>query len=210
MLSPDWMYLILVAALWFSVMAVYVPGTGYIESLGGVALVGVLWLLAGYQSNLHWVGVLLIVMGTLFFLIAPMLSARLTPWALFGLGVQVVGAFLMFQNPGVSPVVIFFTAALSYAYYQFALVPLLERVRALKSTSEDDRLIGAEGLVASAIAPQGTVKLRGETWTALSEDDETVLNVGERVRVIRREGLQLVVARARKHKPTDEALADAP
>jgi membrane-bound serine protease (ClpP class) len=57
-------------------------------------------------------------------------------------------------------------------------------------------LVGAAGMVAAELAPRGVVQVGDETWTAVSEDD-SVIPVGERVRVTRVDGLILTVSRRR-------------
>ena len=55
-------------------------------------------------------------------------------------------------------------------------------------------LIGAVGVVASELAPRGTVQVAGEVWTAVTEDG-IVIEIGERVEVLKVEGTVLTVAR---------------
>ena len=54
-------------------------------------------------------------------------------------------------------------------------------------------LTGAIGRVTSDLAPQGTVQLQQEVWTAITDDD-TVIQSGKRVRVLNVEGPVLTVA----------------
>ncbi len=59
-------------------------------------------------------------------------------------------------------------------------------------------LIGMEGVATTDLAPQGTVRLQNELWTAVAEGPDTIAT-GDRVEVLRVEGLILTVAR-----PTEE------
>ena len=56
-------------------------------------------------------------------------------------------------------------------------------------------LIGATGLVTSDLAPRGTVHIENERWTATTQDD-SFIRTGERVRVLRVDGVILTVAPA--------------
>ena len=61
-----------------------------------------------------------------------------------------------------------------------------------------DRAVGAEGIVIQAIGnrkAQGQVTVSGAVWTARSESEE-VIPQGAQVRVLRIEGVKLIVTRA--------------
>ena len=61
-----------------------------------------------------------------------------------------------------------------------------------------DRAVGAEGIVIQAIdnrKAQGQVTVSGAVWTARSESEE-VIPQGAQVRVLRIEGVKLIVTRA--------------
>ncbi|MFU8796277.1 MAG: NfeD family protein [Dehalococcoidia bacterium] len=77
----------------------------------------------------------------------------------------------------------------SFAVFRFVLV-----TRALK-TPETPGLpspIGGVGKVLTPLDPQGTVRLKGETWTAILLEGERA-EVGEEVTVMDMEGLRLHV-----------------
>lgn len=54
-------------------------------------------------------------------------------------------------------------------------------------------LAGADGIVLEPLAPRGRVRVRGESWKAECVAPGDRLDRGERVRVLRREGLILLV-----------------
>lgn len=59
-----------------------------------------------------------------------------------------------------------------------------------------DRIIGQEALVISDIVPleeQGQIKVLGQVWSALSEDENLVIASGTKVRVIRLDSIRAVV-----------------
>ena len=68
----------------------------------------------------------------------------------------------------------------------------------------DSPLVGAIGIVTSDLAPQGTVQLEQEVWTAVTEDD-TVIKSGERVRVLKAEGPILTIAPVEGAMAADES-----
>jgi membrane-bound serine protease (ClpP class) len=85
-------------------------------------------------------------------------------------------------------------AAASAAFFLFAVgAVLVARRRKAKVGAED--LIGKITKVETKIdADGGTVKTRGEIWNARTLDGETI-NEGEKVVIVDREGLTLIVKR---------------
>lgn len=77
--------------------------------------------------------------------------------------------------------------------------PLARRyVTPTQVATNADRAVGAEGVVTQAIdnrSAQGQVKVGGSVWTARSDPEETIPE-GALVRVLRIEGVKLIVTRA--------------
>ena len=59
-------------------------------------------------------------------------------------------------------------------------------------------MLTSKGKVASPIAPEGLVQIKGELWQAISAEGD--LNIGEEVTVVGEDGLQLVVRRVGSDK----------
>lgn len=59
-----------------------------------------------------------------------------------------------------------------------------------------DALVGEEAKVLTAIQPfePGSVKLKGQEWTAVAKDDNLIIASGEIVKVVAIEGVKAVVA----------------
>lgn len=193
-LNPNIIYLIVLFALWISVMAAYVPGTGVAEVFAfGLLMIGVLALTA---MSTNWIAVVLLMGGVLGFLVMPLIRPQYSRYAIAGLVLQAVGGFFLFNNASVSVVLIVLTLGISLAYYRYALLPLLAAQRRKAVINEDDLLIGAQGRVVKPLEPSGTVNVNGELWSAISDKP---LQTGEDVVVLERDGLQLYVE-AVKHK----------
>ena len=60
-------------------------------------------------------------------------------------------------------------------------------------------MIGSKGKVASSLAPQGLVKIKGELWGATSAEGN--IDPGEGVEVVGEDGLKLVVRKDGIKKP---------
>ncbi len=200
--DPNLIYLVLVCGLWVAVTAAYVPGTGVIEVLAALAICFSLVMMASMPVN--WWAVLILVLGVLSFLLIPFLNDRLAQIAQGGLVLQAVGGWLLFSNPQVSPLLIAVTIGMALLYHHYALLPLLRKARQQGNVIDDNgHLIGAFGRAAAAFLPSGSsfvgsVNVRGEQWTAYSEQP---VESGDTVVVLEREGLQLYVEGV-KHKQT--------
>jgi membrane-bound serine protease (ClpP class) len=187
--DPNIIYLILVFGLWFAVTALYVPGTGVLETMAGIVIVAAFVLLFSVPTN--WIAALALVVGVLSFILIPFISAQYAPVAIGGLALQTVGTLFLFNGPMVSPLVLVFTLMLSLAYHRFVLMPVLQKVKA-QGTEPDknERVIGMRGRVQMPLDPIGTVLVDSEIWTATAHEP---IEAGVMVVVVAREGLQLVV-----------------
>jgi membrane-bound serine protease (ClpP class) len=181
-------FVALIVSLWIGVTAAYIPGTGVLEGIALLALGAVLYVLL--QMNVHWLAVLLIVVGVSIFSVVPFINLKHPLWALGGLVLQAGGSFVLFEGASVDPFVIFLTLILPLGYYVFILLPMLSNARRQPVVQKDDLLIGSIGRVTRAIDPVGTVHVNSESWTATSQQK---LKPGTPVRVLERRGLQLVV-----------------
>ena len=197
-LDPNIVYLVLLAGLWLSVTAAHMPGTGYVEILAGVGIIAGLFALINMPTN--WWAVVVLVFGVLTFLMLPLLDRRFSLLAIGGLALQALGSFFLFNGTPVSIPVIVVTIGASLIYYRFALLRILEYHKAAPAMLDDEPLIGVEGYVQKALDPVGTVYVRGETWTARSNEP---LGAGTEVAVVDQEGLTLFVE-AVKHKRRQE------
>lgn len=66
-----------------------------------------------------------------------------------------------------------------------------------------DRIIGQEALVISDIVPleeQGQIKVLGQVWSALSEDENLKIPKGTKVRVVRLDSIRAVVRPCKDEK----------
>ena len=198
-IDPNLVYLILIAGLWLSVVAVHMPGTGVAEVLAILGVGGALVALANSPTN--WWALVLIVFGVLSFLVMPFLDRRLLLLAVGGLALQAAGSLTLFRGTAVSLPLIAITIAVSLFYYRFALVRIFSYRHLGPARVEDQSIVGEEGYVKSVLDPIGTVYVRGETWTARSDH---TLDKGTQVAVVEQNGLTLYVE-AVKQKRQEEA-----
>jgi membrane-bound serine protease (ClpP class) len=195
-IDPNLVYLALVFGLWSGVTAAYIMGTGLPETMAMIVLAGSIYVLT--QMSTNWMAVLIIMFGISAFMTTPFLPRRFATWALFGLALQSVGGWMLFDDERVSLFVIALTALAPMAYYQFVLIPILDKLRNEPQIEKDDQLVGKLGRVTKALDPTGTVLVNSELWTAIAAGDP--ITTGENVVVVERNGLQLIV-QAAKRKP---------
>jgi membrane-bound ClpP family serine protease len=186
--DPNVVYLIFLLGMWLSVTAAYVPGTGVLELLAVVGVVTSVAVLSSMPTN--WLSVVAIVVGTFGFFTIPLLDRRLTLLAFVGLGLQVVGSLTLFNGASVSLPLLGVIIIASLLYFRFALLPVLESQRTKAALIDDEPIVGAHGYVQRALNPVGTVRVRGESWTARSDQ---ILEPGTEIVVVDREGLTLFV-----------------
>lgn len=187
-IDPNILYILLLASLWVSVTAVYLPGTGVVEILALTGVVASVFLLAAAPTN--WIAVIAVVVGVLSFLAFPLLDRRFALLAYAGLVFQAVGSLTLFNGATVSLPLIAVIIGASLLYHRFILLPAMETQQHKPAMQDDQPIIGALGHVQMSLNPVGTVYVRGESWTARSE---VPIERGTEIIVTEREGLTLFV-----------------
>jgi len=187
-IDPTIIFTGLILSLWLGVTAAHMPGTGILEGVALVGLLGVLIVLV--QMEVRWFALLLLVLGAGVFMVVPFIHQKYAPWALGGLAVQGIGSILLFEGQMIHPLALALSLVIPFAYYQFLLHPALEQLREQPAGSRDEYLVGSVGRVTRDIDPVGTIHVNSETWTATS--DQRILE-GTQAIVVGREGLRLIV-----------------
>ncbi len=186
-LGPNVVYVALIVGIWLAIAAIYVPGTGALEAAALVSLTIAGVGLAMLPTSFIGVVLLALALGCFLALIYFRHS-----WALIVAGavLQVLGSIFLFRaGAHLSPLTIVVTNAAALAFHQIVLLPGL-RIQDQARRVDVATLIGMDGQVIARLDPVGTVRVHGEVWTALAEQ---VIESGQWVRVVGREGLQLRV-----------------
>ncbi len=147
--------------------------------------------------DVNWFGVIFLVLAFALFLLdikAPTHGA-LTAAAV---GSMIVGAMVMFNSPGVpefqrvsAPLIIgmsLITGALFFGVLIFAI-----RAQSIPRWMGMETLVGRVAEVRGELGRTGIVQMGGEQWSAELKDAQAPLPNGTRVRVVRLDGLTLVV-----------------
>ena len=189
-LFPSLLYLLLVAGIWLTALAVVNPGTGALEilalaALGGVALGTI------YVPFNAWALIVLALGGVLF--VASLRLPRPEIWLALSALALSVGSVFLFQSAeggvAVHPLIALSVSLLTLGYFWWAIRSAINAQRA-RPTMDPDRVIGEIAEVRTELNPVGSVYALGELWTARSESR---VRGGKRVKVVGREGLMLLV-----------------
>jgi len=94
------------------------------------------------------------------------------------------------------PLGVLVAAMVAWAIFSTATFLLTTRILKKQPVVGLPSMLGSKGKVASPLAPEGLVKIRGELWGAVSVDGNVA--EGEEVEVVGEKGLRLVVRRVIK------------
>ena len=197
--DPNVAFLLLVVGLVGIVAELYHPGTFAPGIVGTIALVLALVALGNLPTN--WGAAALIGISLVLFL----MELHLTSHGILGAGAVIaflLGGLLLFTPltpgwPAEAAVEVnrWLLLAMTGMLAAFFLVALRAGLRARRLPVLDPLmgLPGARGVAASPLAPEGTVRVLRETWSAVTAGEP--IEPGEEVEVVAREGLTLHVRR---------------
>ena len=214
LVNPDVAYILLVIGIFGVIFELTSPGAIAPGVAGGIALLLAFIAFGNLPTNIG--GIIFIALAVGLFLIdlkAPthgLLTAG-------GIVAFVLGSFLLFPPwrppsapgsapgpPGMPPAgaaahisvaVIVVMTILVVAFFTFVLGKGI-RAQARKISFGVEALVGGAGTAVTDLAPEGLVLLAGEQWSARSV--EGGVGSGERVEVVGRDGLRLLVRRRGK------------
>ena len=190
LLDPNVAYMILVVGFVLGVLALFTPGTGFLE-------VGVLFaiLLAGYaiiRQPINLWALILLAVGVIPFLIAV---RKYKQWYYLLLAIVsiVVGSVFLFRSetgtPAINPVLASLMSVITVVLLWIIGRKGIEALN-LQPAQDLSAIIGQTGIARSDIRQSGTIYVAGEEWTAHSEK---LIREGRPARVTAREGLVLLV-----------------
>jgi membrane-bound serine protease (ClpP class) len=167
------------------------PGAILPGVVGGIAAVLALVSLANLPVNIA--GALMMLLALILF-VADLKVNTHGILSFGGVLALILGmAFLINTGPvglGVNPVVIFGSAAITFAFFIFFVDRIL-RSRRRQVLTGADALVGALGETREELSPEGLVFVRGALWKAVASNGR--IPAGTTVRVVGRKGLQLEV-----------------
>lgn len=145
----------------------------------------------------NWFGIVFMIAAFVLFILdikAPTHGAL----TIAGTGSFIAGALVLFNSAQVPlfsnvsvPLVIGMGVFLGATFFTIVMIA----VRAMKTpiATGQESLAGKTGFAVSNIAPNGIVQVAGEQWSAKLPEGSEFVNQGERVEVVRTEGVKVIV-----------------
>jgi membrane-bound serine protease (ClpP class) len=190
LLDPNLAFLFFWLGLALIVAEFFIPG-GIAGTLGVLMLVSSLVALGMLPVQL--IGVVLLAASVVFFVLELLHPGVGLP-AIVGVISLVLGGLFLFDTsvPGVavSPLLIVPVAAFAVFFF-LVVIRQAMRLRHRKVTTRDEQIVGVEGTVVRDLDPTGVVQVAAEEWSARAAHGSP--RRGDRVRVLRMEGLTLEV-----------------
>lgn len=195
--NPTLAMILLMLGIYGLIIGFYSPGFLLPEIIGSISLILGLSGMGLFQGNLP--AVLLIMLGV------GLIAAELfTPtYGVLGVGglASIILGILYFPAEPLMPRGWFFafrSAALGVgiggAFFVAMVVLGVSRLRRRKPVHGEAEFAYAPAWVVKELNPGGMIKIKGEIWQAFSKDGHTITE-GERVRVLERQGITLIVDR---------------
>jgi membrane-bound serine protease (ClpP class) len=188
--DPTIAYMLLLLGFYGLFFEISSPGTVLPGVFGAICLVLALFALKSFSIN--YAGLLLMILGMLFF-VAELFSTSYGVLTAGGATALILGSVLLFRSPApflrVSLWVILPAVLVTVAFFVFALALAL-RAKRRKPVTGRRGLIGEIGVARTEIAPKGKVFVSGTHWSAVSDRP---IPEGTRVVVEQVDGLLLKV-----------------
>jgi membrane-bound serine protease (ClpP class) len=195
--DPNIAFILMTLAIYGLIFELSNPGSVFPGVIGGIALVLALALFAAIEVNVA--GLLLIAFAVVLF-IADIKVPSHGVLTAGGIASFVLGSLLLTQNQApflqISLTLIVTVAVLTALFFMFAVGAGIRAQRRKVRTGREG-LVGAIGVARSDLAPTGTVFVQGELWNAeTAAGVYGTIHAGERVRVLRVDGLHLQVCKS--------------
>jgi membrane-bound serine protease (ClpP class) len=193
--SPDVAVILLMAGMLGLYIEFTQPGLVLPGVLGAACLI--LGAIALQILPFSWLGLILFG-GGLALLIAEVVVGSYGILFALGIACLLFGGVMIFDMPEASDLRVSFWSVLLPAVAGMSAFAALVvfgvgRTMRRKQTAGVEEMVGLVGRAQSALAPEGSVFVRGEYWTARSDEP---IRAGDRVEVVAVEGLRLRVRRA--------------
>jgi membrane-bound serine protease (ClpP class) len=196
--SPSVAYLLLLIGLTLVVFELFTAGVGVAAAVAAACLV-----LAGYGLDVldvHWWALALLGLGVLGFAIDIQAGVPRT-WSVIGT-LALVGGSVGFSSAHRPSLLSMAFGCVGVALAMVAGMPSMVRARFSTPTIGRESMVGETGRAVAAVAPDGTVEVRGAPWRART-NRATPIPEGDPVRVVAIDGLVLEV------EPLEGAAKDA-
>ncbi|MCS4542426.1 MAG: nodulation protein NfeD [Euryarchaeota archaeon] len=194
--DPNVAYILFTIGFIGLIAELYSPGAILPGVLGGICIILALFAFGTIGVNIT--GILLIVLAIILF-IADIKAPTHGILTAGGIAALVIGSLMLVPSPEqpfiqISWPVIVAVVGTTTAFFVFAIGKAILAHRR-KPAIGPEEMIGMEAIAESNLKPEGTVMARGEYWKAYAEEGEILK--GEKVVIVRTEGLKLFVRKKR-------------
>jgi len=196
--DPNIAYILLSIGSIGIIAEIYSPGTFFPGIIGAISLLMAFYSLGVLDAN--WGGILLILLAFGLF-IGEVLTTTFGIFTAGGIAALVLGSLILFPGGGplfqVNPWLIATVVIIITIVFIFVISRIIRAHRRQASTGREE-LVGKTATVKEALEPEGTVFLKGERWTAISEKGR--VKPGEEVIVTEVDGLILRVIKKQQRR----------
>ncbi|RLE12645.1 nodulation protein NfeD [Candidatus Aerophobetes bacterium] len=191
--DPNLAYILLMIGIWGIILEFFNPGILFPGIAGSICLILSFFSLQLLPFNL--VGLLLIILAAVLFI----LETQITSYGALTIGgiISLTLGSLMLLEPsavyihigweyilvGVGVTVFLFAFIISYAI----------KAQFKKPTTGEGGLVGMVGIARTDLNPSGKVYVHGELWNATNITPGEIIKKGEKVKVVKLEGMKLIV-----------------
>jgi membrane-bound serine protease (ClpP class) len=201
---PDIAYLLLIVGIYAIIFEVLSPG-GFVMGVSGAVLV----LLGSYGLRMlpvNLAGLILLVAG-IAVMILDLVVGGVGILSFFGAAALVFGGLIIYRAPGgellnMSYSFLIGAVVVITAFFLLAAFAVWKSF-GRKAVSGSEGMSGLKAVVVADLTPEGSVNCHGEIWRAVSRTGETIPR-GQKVRVVKSEGLTLHVVPMEEENRTGE------
>ena len=193
LMNPDLSVLLLTLGLLLVYLEINTPGT-VIPGAVGILLI-MLAIYALHLLPLSWLGIALCLTAVLLLVLEARFAAH-GVIACLGVVLLVLGLRTLVQGPLPQLQVHWGTAlgaGIGFGGMTASLVVLGITARRAKVKTGSDAMLGWLAVAQTALAPEGQILVRGELWRARLTTRDSFVAAGDRVKVLRADGLTLEV-----------------
>jgi len=191
--DPNLAYILLMVGTWGIILEFFHPGVILPGIAGGICLILSLFALQILPFNLA--GLLLIILAIVLFI----LEVKVPSYGALTIGgilALTLGSLML-----IDPSALYISISLSYIIPIVAITASLFvfivsyaiKAQFKKPVTGLEGMVGEVGVAKGNLNPYGKVQIHGEIWDAVVEPNEGVVKRGEKVEVVRTEGMKLIV-----------------
>jgi len=191
--DPNIAYILFLLGVYGLIFELYNPGSIVPGIIGVISLI--LALYAMQTLPINYAGLALIIVGIILFI----LEIKIVSHGLLSIGGVLclfLGSIMLIRTPSgleimqLSWTVIIFSVVFTTAF--FLLIAYLGiKVQQRKPATGEEGIVGEIGEVIETLNPQGTIRVHGELWKAISTSGK--ISKGAQVKVVRADNLTLYV-----------------